>query len=987
MKRLRTRLLVLVLLAVLPALGAIVYSGIRAQHWAYAKARDEARTVDTLVAASFRRNAQESRVLVTTLAQVPAVLQGSRSECDGFLRHVMQQNPAMGNIGVIDGHGYLACSAVPHQGRLYLGDRSYYRNALKDGQSVVGVFQIGRVVPIPLIVFAAPLTAGTRAGRAVVYASLKLEWLDKVAAGSRLPPGSTLTVLDAHRHIIARYPRPGQWLGRTLPVLEHFTHGLAPHHFALKTHVGINGVSQLFSVYAQGDTGGQPDSYVIVGIPQSQVVGAGREAMLVSLITLAIVTVLFLTLGWWASKKLILGRVEILVSAAEQLGKGVRKVRTRLKGSDELARIGMAFDDMAESLETHGQELESQIERVNRLNRIYHVLSAINGAILRMRDRDVLLQEACRIAVEIGGYPMAWIGLVSPEADRVRLAAHAGQCREMIEALYVSSDASRPEGRGTVGPALRSLKPVVCNDIATEPRMAAWGESLLAKGCLSVATFPLHMEGRAIGNFTLYASKTDYFDEEDIRLFEEVAADTALGLELIETSEQRDYLVHHDPVTGLENRQRFVMDIEQTLRVLPDDNPPLSVLAVEIVELPRITDHYGLYVADEIRRRLVVKLRHILEDSDSCAVLGANIFGIALLEDREKRRVEAVAKQLLGLCPCDIEVDNQHHLLTLRIGSAIAGEDIGGETLVRNAEVALHALETIPDRKYQVYARQQDDIETRRYQIWRGLRRAIANSELELVYQPYQDVGTGRYVGAEALIRWNSLDFGFVSPGEFIPIAEEEGLIGEIDAWVFRKVLEQIRAWQAEGIDLGTISVNMSARDLQDAGIENEIRAGLENSGIDPEHCPVALEITETAVVQDFEHVSQILRKLRELGLGTYLDDFGTGYSSLLYLQRAPLDVLKIDLSFIRRIAEDPTSLALTRSSISLAHSLDLKVVAEGVETVEQLEILRGLSCDYAQGYLYSRPLPPNKFAQFIAACLDAFIHTAPRRHKQRKDR
>lgn len=987
MKRLRTRLLILVLLAVLPALGAIVYSGVRAQHRAYAKARDEARTIDALVAASFRRNAQEARILVTTLAQVPAVLQGSRGECDGFLRHVMERNPAMGNIGVIDRHGYLACSAVPHHARLYLGDRSYYRNALKDGQSVVGVFQIGRVVRIPLIVFASPLPDGTREQRAVVYASLKLKWLDKVAADSRLPPGSTLTVLDAHRHIIARYPEPGQWLGKNVPVLDQLTHGLAPHHFVLEPHMGINGVSQLFSVYAQGGgTGGQPDSYVIVGIPQSQVAGAGREAMLVSLVMLAIVTVLFLALGWWASKKLILGRVETLVSAAEQLGKGVRKARTRLKGNDELARIGTAFDDMAESLETHGRELESQVERVNRLNRVYHVLSAINGAILRMRDRDALLQEACRIAVEIGGYPMAWIGLVSPETDRVLLAAHAGRCREMIEALYVSSDASRPEGRGTVGPALRSLKPVVCNDIATDARMSAWRDSLLARDCLSVATFPLHMEGRVIGNFTLYANKTDYFDEEDIRLFEEVAADTALGLELIETSEQRDYLVHHDPVTGLENRQRFVMGIDQTLRVLPDDAPVLSVLALEIAELPRITDHYGLHVADEIRRRLVVNLRHLLKDSDSLAVLGANIFGIALLEDGDKGRVEAVVKQLLGLCPCDIEVDGQHHLITLRIGSAVAGEGIGGETLVRNAEVALHALDTASDRRHQVYARQQDVIDTRRYRIRQGLHRAIANDELEVVYQPYQDVKSGGYVGAEALVRWNSVDFGFVSPGEFIPIAEEDGLIGEIDAWVFRKVLEQICEWQSAGVDMGIISVNMSAKDLQDAGIENLIRTRLEESGMEPGRCPLALEITETAVVQDFEHVSDILSKLRALGLRTYLDDYGTGYSSLLYLQRAPLDVLKIDLSFIRRIMEDPTSLALTRSSISLAHSLDLKVIAEGVEKAEQLEILRTLGCDYAQGYLYSRPLPPEEFAQFIAACLDNFIRKAPGRRKQGSD-
>jgi len=985
-KRLRTRLLVLVLLAVLPALGAIVYSGVRAQHKAYERARNEARMIDSLVSAAFRRNSQEAKVLVTTLAQVPAVLRGSRKACDGFLRRVMNQNPAMGNIGVIDAGGYLACSAVPYHGRLYLGDRSYYRNALKDKQSVEGVFQIGRVVPIPLIVFAAPLQSRARAKRTVVYASLKLEWLNKVAAGSKLPPGSTLTVLDSHRHVIARYPQPGKWLGKDAPGLNDLTVGLMAHRFAMETRVGLNGVNQLFSTYAEGGATDKPAYYVIVGIPHAQVAETGREAMLVSLITLAVVMVLFLIMGWWASKKLILRRVETLVSTAEQLGKGERTARTRLKGNDELARLGMAFDDMAESLEVHSRKLEGQIERVNHLNRVYQALTAINGAILRVRERDALLQETCRIAVEIGGHPMAWIGLVSPGTDRVQLVAHAGKNREMIEALYVSIDASRPEGRGTVGSALRSLKPVVVNDIANVPCMAIWRESLLGIGCLSVATFPLHIKGRIIGNFTIYARQANYFDEEDIRLFEEVAVDTTLGLELIETSEQRDYLAQHDPVTGLENRQRFIMGIEQMLRVLPDDKPSLSVLAVEITELPRIADRFGLYVADEIRRRLIPKLQVVLSDSDSLAVLGANIFGLALLENGDMGRAKVVAEQLLALSPFDVEVDGQQHFLTTCIGSAKAGRDIDAEVLVRNAEVALHSLVTTQNSKYQAYARQQDDIETRRYKIRQGLRRAIADNELDIVYQPYQDVKTGRYVGAEALVRWNSDVFGDVSPGEFIPIAEEEGLVGEIDAWVFHNVLKRICAWQDENIDLGVISVNMSAKDFQDMDIEHMIRSGLERNGIEPGCCPLALEITETAVVQDFEYVSEILGKLRALGLRTYLDDYGTGYSSLLYLQRAPLDALKIDLSFTRRIAEDSTSLALTRGSISLAHSLDLHVIAEGVETVEQLEILRDMDCDFAQGYLYSRPLPPDEFTHFIWDSLNSLIENASGQ-EQREDR
>lgn len=967
-KRLRTRLFVLVLLAVLPAMGAIIYSGYRDQHVAYARARQQAETLAQTVAASFRRANRETALLVATLAQVPAVRSGTTAECDSFIRRILKRNASLGNIGVIDRRGDLVCSAVHFKGTVYLGDRSYYKKARALHQNVVGTFQIGRVVHVPLIVFAAPLAAGTRADREVVYASLSLIWLNKLVTATHLPKGSTLTVLDAGHRVIAHYPQPQKWLGKRIPVLTRLVQGLHSSESAITSERGVGDTNQLFSVFTLRGMEGEPASYVIVGIPESQILGSGMKAMLASLATLGLVTLLLLSIGWWGSRKLILRRLDTLVYAAELLGKGVLSARSRLQGRDELARLGSTFDTMAESLEAHSRSLENQVTRVDRLNRTYRVLSGINGVILRVRDRETLLQEACRIAVELGGHSMAWIGLVSPEADRVQLAAHAGNCREMIEALYVSADASRPEGGGTVGSALRTLKPCVVNDIASDPRMTPWREELLANDCKAVATFPLFIQDRVIGNFTVYSTQVGYFDEEDIHLFEEVASDTALGLELIETSEQRDYLANHDPVTGLENHQRFLANLEQTLRVLPEGSPPPWVLAVEIPELRRIKNHFGHHVTDEIMRKFIPGLKAILEEPDSLAVLSGGGFGIALLQaDDSRRDVRSVADRIVALCPCEMEVDGHQHLLTVRIGAARADADISVDILVRNAEVALHALDASPDKQFQTYSRQHDARETRRYQVRQGLRRALARNDFEVVYQPYLDMRSGRQAGAEALLRWNSEELGPVSPGEFIPVAEENGLIGDIGAWIFQRVLRQIKTWQDEGFDPGTVSVNVSATELQQPGVTKLIQSYLASSGVDLCRSPVALELTETAVVQDFEHVSSILEDIRQLGIRIYLDDYGTGYSSLLYLQRTPLDVLKIDLSFIRRIVEDPTSLALTRSSISLAHSLDLQVIAEGVENEEQLAILRELGCDIAQGFLYSRPLPSGEVRRFVA--------------------
>lgn len=967
MKRLRTRLLLLVLLAVTPALAAIVYYGYREQHAAYSRVRKQATTVASTVRASYRQNSRQTSNLVATLAQVPAVTSGSLKACDSFTRHVLKHNSTLANIGVINTRGYLVCSALPFAGHVYLGDRSYFNEALHRHSDVVGTFQVGRVVHVPMIVFAAPLPAHARTGRRVIYASLSLRGLNRIVDAATLPAGSTLTLLDVSGRVIAHYPGAGHWLGKRIPSLDRLANALGGRESMTRVATGPHDAKQLFSIYAQRNSRGMAAAYVVVAVPRSQILAPGREAMLVSLIILAAVAVLLLAITWWGSNTLILRRVDALVQAAEKLGQGKLTARSRVRGRDELARLGASFDAMADSLEKHSSHLAKQVERGDRLTRTYRVLSAINSVLLRERDRDTLLQEVCLVTTEIGDHPLAWVGLLDEENDRVQLAAQAGTRREIVESLYVSTDTERPEGQGTVGPALESGKPHVCNDVENDPRMLPWRETLLDNECRSAASFPLRINERLFGNFTIYARQAGFFNAQEVKLFSEVAADMAVGLELIEANEQRDYLTNYDPATGLENRNRFLANLEQTLRVLSEKSPRPSILAVEIPELRKIADHYGHHVSDGIKRMLVPRLRSVLREHESLAMLGGDVFGIvAFPDDTRGRRPEAVAQQILELCPMEVEVDGCPHIVTARIGAARAEGESGPASLVRNAEVAVHALGMHGESKFQVYSRQQDIHEARRHQIRQGLRRAIARDELNVVYQPYFDVKEGRLAGAEALLRWNSGTLGPVSPGEFIPVAEESGLINEIGAWVFRRVLQQLHAWHVAGISPGVVSVNMSVTELQQTDVVKSIELALHECGIDPRQSPVALEMTETAVVQDFEHVSEILHQLRALGLRTYLDDYGTGYSSLLYLQRTPLDVLKIDLSFIRRIVEDATSLALTRSSISLAHSLDLEVIAEGVEEREQLDILRELDCDIAQGYLYSHPMPAIEMAAFI---------------------
>lgn len=967
MKSLQVRLMILVLLAVMPAVAVIIHSRMENRAAALRAARRETLSLADTVSTSYAQVIELTRNLTAMLALVPTIHSGSPLVCHRFLARILKRNPSLANIGVIDKQGDLQCSAVPLKSRVYLGNRSYFKAAIHGERHVVGSFQIGRVIHTPMVVFATPLVTADRSIRGVLYASLRLSWLNGLAARARLPPRSTLTVLDNGGTIIARYPHPQAWLGRTSPALVRLIRRLGSRRRLEVIGSGVQGVRQIIAVYRERVAGVGLDPYVIVGIPEAEVFSLERKILAGNLLLLGMAAGLLLVIAWLAGDRLIVRRVKALVTAADRFGAGDLTVRTRLGGRDELASLGTSFDRMAELLETNTRDLESQVERVRRLNRIYRVLSAINSAILRIRNREKLFEEACRIAVELGGHSMAWIGVVVAGSDQVTIGAHAGRGRELLEGLLAPRNATLLEGGGSVGSAIRSGLLGICQDVAADPRMMPWRNLLLAAGCRAIATFPLSVAGRVSGSFTIGAEKSGSFDEEEVRLFQEVAADIALGLEIIETGVQRDHLAHHDPATDLPNRGYFVDLLDRALRVFARGGGGASVLAVEIPEVDEIIDRYGWHQAEEILRELAPRLVERLREGDVVSRLDKHSFGIALLSGSlEPVDPEAAALRILRDFPREIGVQDTRHRLTAFIGAARHEPGMDAETLVRNAEIAVHTLERTTERRFQFFSQQADLREVRRHRIGQALHQALENDELTVLYQPYLDIRTGQMAGAEALLRWQHPDLGPVSPGEFIPIAEQTGCIHEIGAWVFRSVLRQVRAWNDRGHSPGTVSINLSARELADPRIVEQIENHLRDSGIDLAVCPLAIELTETAAVRDFSRVATALGKIRALGFKIYLDDFGTGYSSLLYLQQMPLDVLKIDLSFIRRMIKDRASLALTRSSITLAHSLDLQVIAEGVETVAQLALLGELGCDSAQGYLVSRPLSADSLERFL---------------------
>lgn len=609
--------------------------------------------------------------------------------------------------------------------------------------------------------------------------------------------------------------------------------------------------------------------------------------------------------------------------------------------------------------------LQERDAHVSRLNRIHRVLSASNGAILRIRDRDELINEACRIAVDLGRFRMAWVGLLDPATDDVICAAHSGVGREFIERTQITKREDEPTGRGLVGWTLRDGRRTVTRDVHDDPRMSPWAAGLKALDVRSAAAFPLRVHGRVIGALTLYSREPSFFDEDELRLLDEVAGDTSLGIEYIETMRQLDYLAYYDPLTGLPNRQLFEDRLRQALAVAQRAHESLVVLVVAISDLREISNTLGRHAGDETLQACANRLAQALSASDSVGALAGNAvarmsgheFGILLTGNDVATGAQIVAQRLRDVLAESLRVDdNEEVVVDARIGAAVYpdhGQDPA--TLLRNAELALHSAPDAGAPGFQIYSAELDEQARERHDLERALRQALDRGEFFLVYQPKVQANTGKIVGAEALLRWRRPQVGVVPPNRFIPLLEETGLIVPVGHWVIQEACANYRKLAECFDEPVSLAVNISVAQLADPKLTADVAEILERSGVPPGM--IELEITESGLAENAQSTLDTLRALKRLGLRLAIDDFGTGFSSLSYLRVFPVDTLKIDRSFVRDVAQNPEAHSIVRTVIALAASLRLDVVAEGVETESQLAMLLKEGCSVVQGYYFSPPV------------------------------
>ncbi|HEX5685913.1 MAG TPA: PAS-domain containing protein [Ideonella sp.] len=425
------------------------------------------------------------------------------------------------------------------------------------------------------------------------------------------------------------------------------------------------------------------------------------------------------------------------------------------------------------------------------------------------------------------------------------------------------------------------------------------------------------------------------------------------------------YLATHDDLTGLPNRVWFSELLQLAIQRAGRHGRQFAVLFIDLDQFKSINDTLGHGVGDELLRAVAQRLKSCLRSADVVARLGGDEFVVLLQDLHGSDDAAAVARKILSAVVEPVQVHGLHCRVTASIGICLFPDDAQDEhTLMKNADIAMYSAKDQGKNNFQFHSRAVTAQSLERMAMELHLRNALPRQELALHYQAKVDLNTNQITGVEALLRWNSPELGPVGPSRFIPVAEQSGLIVPIGQWVMRQACAQNMAWQRQGFARIGVSVNLSARQFMHEGLLDDITDALRSADMDPSL--LELEITEGMVMHDIERVVQLLQAIKRMGVRIAIDDFGTGYSSLAHLKRFPVDVIKIDRSFIRDITTDPADRTITEAIIAMGKTLNLTVVAEGVETAEQRDVLRGIACDEIQGYYFSRPVPPEQVASLL---------------------
>ncbi|MDP1656351.1 MAG: EAL domain-containing protein [Hylemonella sp.] len=618
------------------------------------------------------------------------------------------------------------------------------------------------------------------------------------------------------------------------------------------------------------------------------------------------------------------------------------------------------------------EELQHSEAAQKRLNRALRLLSDCNMALVHAEDEYKLLSEICRLCVERGGYLMTWVGYAEQDAHKtVRPIAQSGDESGYLETISISW-ADNAQGRGPTGTAIRTGRPNVNQNILTNSAMAPWREAASQRGYQSSVALPLICEARVLGALTLYARDPGAFDPEELHLLEELANDLAYGIVTLRTREEHaaakdrlTFLDNFDPLTHLPNRLLLRDRFERAVLTAKSEQETVCLLYLDLDQFKQVNDSLGYAVGDEVLVGVVERLRQCVPPAATISRLSGDEFVVLLTGSYDATGIAVVANAIRDVFAEPLTIDAHVLNLSFSIGISLYpddGEDF--DTLLKHAHTAIGSAKEAGRNTYRFFTREMNAGLVEQIRLTGGLSNAVRHGEFLLHYQPQIDIRSGRITGAEALIRWQHPTDGLVPPSKFINLAERSGHIVQIGEWVLNEACRQGKIWSHQYPDAPVVAVNLSALQFKRGNVLDMVTKALATSGLRPDR--LELELTESILLQDVEATMKTLQGLKALGVKLSIDDFGTGYSSLSYLKQLAIDKLKIDQSFVWDMLTDEDGASIVKAIIQLGHTLQLTVIAEGVETDAQLGFLNAAGCDEAQGYLFSRPVPADQLATLL---------------------
>lgn len=615
------------------------------------------------------------------------------------------------------------------------------------------------------------------------------------------------------------------------------------------------------------------------------------------------------------------------------------------------------------------RDITEQIEQRDRIERLSHIRdfsSRINSTLVRVREREQLFKAICRIAVDEGGMLGAVVGMLDPATKGIRwmeqvMAPESGAAFD-LPPVSAQDYESRS---GFVAQALTNRLPAISNDLMND-RVVRNRDLFLAHGAASMAAFPLIVDSSVAGLLLLYASQVGFFDHDEVSLLTELAANVSFALELLDKQDRITYLGLYDPLTGLANQTLFRDRLAEHVRSAQSEGHRFAVCMFDVDRFKVINDTQGRLAGDQLLRQIAERIIASVENSALVGRVGPDRFAFMIPDIQTDTDAARRLEQRLSACfGSAFSIGKGELRASWKAGLSLFPTDGNNqESLFANAEAAWKRAKQTGD-PYLFYTQRMTESVASNLTLENKLRLALERQEFVLYYQPKIRLDTRRITGVEALIRWQSPDNGLVPPAQFIPLMEETGLILQVGAWALSQAARDYRDWVDRGLSAPRIAVNVSAIQLRQRDFVQVVKDAISKDGIPT---GVDLEITESRLMEDIDSNIDKLKALRSLALGISIDDFGTGHSSLAYLAKLPVDTIKIDRSFIITMLNDPNAMTLVSTMISLAHSLSLKVVAEGVDSEEQEKTLARLGCDEMQGYLFSKPLPAAQLVSLLRA-------------------